>query len=235
MERRCSRHFRHLAPHILHSSIRRSVMMMREMMVRIFRQGNTNMQGAYSRLQSTLARWFVAWLNAWELPWTRPDTDFKYTASPPPSVPLSCSMPSPGVAQDEADESTRSARLTIKDCKAVPLLERACGICLDPLGDENHDRPVGLLCHESHCFHADCLASAWRSATHDGAARCPYCRVPCGDDQLRAFAKIAAESQLHRDDSAARSMMALAASAHRRSDCTFSGRPVRRDAYPVGM
>ena len=47
---------------------------------------------------------------------------------------------------------------------SVPLLERACVICMDPLDDETEGPPITLPCHRLHCFHAHCVAAAWERA-----------------------------------------------------------------------
>lgn len=180
----------------------------------------------------------VLWLPTWLLPWagsaawlagaawsadkctTMPSTlapatphrTHRRTTSPSratsPIRPAS-SPSSPASSPVQEDAPTEEA----PRCTA-PLLERSCGICLEPLGDEFF---VSLRCHETHCFHAGCLSRAWRNTRSDGPPRCPYCRTECGDEQLRAFAVSTAQAMDCGDEATVAQLMGLASAAHRQS------------------
>ena len=88
-----------------------------------------------------------------------------------------------GVWLDElhaVEEAARAERLRLiveqeaRD-NAVPLHQRECSICLEALHEGENGAYTQLGCHETHGFHADCLARSWAS---DPRLRCPACRSP---------------------------------------------------------
>ena len=96
-----------------------------------------------------------------------------------------------GVWLDElhaAEEAARAERLRLiveqeaRD-NAVPLHQRECSICLEALHEGENGAYTQLGCHETHGFHADCLARSWAS---DPRLRCPACRSPRVDDPVAA-------------------------------------------------
>ena len=96
-----------------------------------------------------------------------------------------------GVWLDElhaAEEAARAERLRLiveqeaRD-NAVPLHQRECSICLEALHEGENGAYMQLGCHETHGFHADCLARSWAS---DPRLRCPACRSPRVDDPVAA-------------------------------------------------
>ena len=69
----------------------------------------------------------------------------------------------------------------------IPLLERDCAICLEPLQEEANGPPMSLPCHITHCFHAGCLARHLALARNPVEGRCPICRATgCPHVQINA-------------------------------------------------
>ena len=76
----------------------------------------------------------------------------------------------------EADRRRRGELLVQQaQSDAIPLLQRDCSICMEPLSLEDDGPAWSLPCHSTHCFHAGCLE---RALQHDPQQRCPICRTP---------------------------------------------------------
>lgn len=168
-----------------------------------------------ARLQSwficRLNSWATAWLPSWAVAW-HPSWASNVEGS------VHCHICSTSVRAKTEDEHVADASIAREDgaTSTWPFLDRTCGICLEQINDDTHGIQVNLRCHDSHCFHSGCLTRAWRSSKKDGPARCPFCRVECGDEQLRAFATLTAAAFDDGDEPAVSQLMALAAAAHRR-------------------
>jgi len=88
------------------------------------------------------------------------------------------------------EEEQRAARLRVivaQEQEQIPLLERDCAICLEPLQEEANGPPMSLPCHITHCFHAGCLARHLALARNPVEGRCPICRATgCPHVQINA-------------------------------------------------
>ena len=71
-------------------------------------------------------------------------------------------------------------RIMLSPCTSLqsyyPLHQRECSICLEALHEGENGAYTQLGCHETHGFHADCLARSW--ASDPRYLRCPACRSP---------------------------------------------------------
>ena len=78
-------------------------------------------------------------------------------------------------AVEEAARAERLRLIVEQEARdnAVPLHQRECSICLEALHEGENGAYTQLGCHETHGFHADCLARSWAS---DPRLRCPACR-----------------------------------------------------------